>query len=71
MFKCIVKDIKSKVDNHSALSYASTLSEVLDGNLRWDESYISQMKIMSNIVISFEDLANMILAVHDPFFTCR
>ena len=55
MFKCIVKDIKSKVDNHSALSYASTLSEVLDGNLRWDESYISQMKIMSNIVISFED----------------
>ncbi len=71
MFKCIVKDIKSEVDNHSALSYASTLSEVLDGNLRWDESYISQMKIMSNIVISFEDLANMILAVHDPFFTCR
>lgn len=35
MFKCIVKDIKSEVDNHSALSYASTLSEVwmaiLDG----------------------------------------
>ena len=55
MFKCIVKDIKSEVDNLSALSYASTLSEVLDCNLRWDESYISQMKIMSNIVISFED----------------